>query len=164
MAYGDRDGVGVLVPKWAGTSGNFSTTTRPTADTVDSWLNEISTILDIALSMVGFETPIVNADVTPALDSFVNAEVASMVEGVNGSGKFGPQAAKRGKSRFNIVAEAVSSFVDEFKLGMERLGAERSFDVTSGLSGRLTSNSGKESFPLFQRDGYGQGDWKDWDV
>jgi hypothetical protein len=158
MSYGSRAGVGALAPRWAGTDNDFANTTRPTPENVEEWLAQVSSILDIALNQAGFDTPIEDNSVTPALDAFINAEVAAMVEGVNGSGRFGPTAKKgaKARSRFDIITDDAADFVMKFAVGIERMGVDKSYDLTAGMGYRDTDKSGQETHPLFQRKAFGE--------
>ena len=166
MAYGSTAGVVALVPRWA-SGGSFDGTTRPTATHVTSWLSEVSTMLDIKLSELGFTVPITDADVTPMLDLFTNTEVAVMADGVNGSGKFGPTGMKKDKrgSRWHLIMEDVNAFLDEVAVGLERSGAARTSSTTTGVGYRDTDEQGDDTFPLRQRrefhDWSSQTNWDD---
>ena len=165
-SYGSTLGVAALVPKWAsgsGDSANFTTTTRPTLAQVESWIDSVSGMINSILAEAGFRVPVTDDDVKDSLDFFVNEEVASIAEGVNGNGRFGPTSKTLGKrGRFAILLDEVKMFVEANAAGFERLGASRSFDVTSGIAFRDTDNSGAVSAPIFQRTAFGNV-FKDWD-
>lgn len=112
MSYGSADGVAALTPRYVQNSGAFDATTRPTLASVETWLLQVSTMLDNILTRHGYAVPVGDAGVKPMLDAFVNEEVASMVEGVNGSGRFGPSAKTGGsRARFAVLLEDVNAFV-----------------------------------------------------
>jgi hypothetical protein len=94
--------------------------------------------------------------VKTALDHFVNEEVASLAEGVNGSGRFGPTSKSVGRQgRFALMLEDVKNFVEANKAGFERLGAVRIYDATSSIAYRDTDESGEAVAPLFERRAFG---------
>ena len=138
-----------LVPRYATTGGVFDTTTRPTLATVETQINQVSGLCNSMLAQAGFKTPITQADAKLALDIFVNEEVAAIVEGINGSGRFGPTTKDPGKSRFAIILDDLQSFIQSNAVGFENLGAERSKDTVS------IGYSDTEYEPLFTRDQYG---------
>ena len=164
-SYGSTADVATLVPRHANQSVIFDTTTRPTLATVEGQINQVSGILNSMLAEAGFDIPVSQADVKLALDLFVNQEVAAIVEGINGSGRFGPTTKQGGsKGRFTLILDDVKAFIEGNKVGFERMGASRSYDVTSGVGFRDTDEAGDETFPLFQRKAYGDEAFrKDWD-
>ena len=157
-SYGSIAGVQALVPNYNLTSG-----TRPTTAQAESWIDSVSGILNSILAEAGFTIPVTDDDVKDALDFFVNQEVASICEGVNGSGRFGPTSKAVGKQgRFSLMLEDVKAFVEGNKAGFERLGAVRSYDVTSSIAYRDTDESGEAVVPLFERKAFGNLD-REWD-
>ena len=122
MAYGSLDEVAAFVPRYADQFGNFTTTTRPTLVQVTAWLEQVSGILDAYLSSKGYATPITEANLLAALNLFTSEEVAAMVEGANGSGRFGPTAPnQRAQSRFAIIRMDVMNFIDSLLIGNETM-------------------------------------------
>lgn len=161
MAYGTAAGVAALAPRYAN-NGTFNSTTRPTAAHVTAWLSQVNSLLDTALAEFGFTVPITDGDITPMLDFFVNEEVAALVEGANGSGRFGPTDKKSsGRGRIAIMNDA-RDWVKANAAGLERMGASRSYSSLSGLGFRSEDERGNETFPLVQRDGF-SADWVNWD-
>ena len=162
-SYGDTSEIAALVPRRQGSGGFFDASTRPTLTQVESMANQVSALLNSILAQNGFAVPVTNADVVLMLDYFVNEEVAAIVEGVNGSGRFGSTAKSRGaRGRFALIVEDVEAFVKGNAIGMERLGATRTYDILAGMAYRDTDEGGDATFPLFQRDGFGNTD-TDWD-
>jgi len=159
-SYGTVAGVAALTPRYSGS--DFAATTRPALSTVESWIDEISAITNMILANVGFETPISQAQPKLMLDIFVNQEVAAMVEGVNGSGRFGPTAKKGIGNRFNIIFDDVKDFIDSIAIGIEREGATRTYDPIAGISFREDDEGGTSTAPIFQRSGFGNS-FIDWD-
>ncbi len=164
-SYGSAVGIAAFVPNYAST-GTFTTGTRPTLAQVEGWIDSVSGILNSILAEAGFTIPISNTvapDVVGALNLFVNEEVASFCEGVNGSGRFGPTSKAVGKQgRFSLMLEDVKAFVESNKAGFERLGAERAYDVTSSIAYRDTDESGEAVAPFFERKAFGD-TTREWD-
>jgi len=163
-SYGEASGVAVLVPKWTN-SGSFDGTTLPTITTVESQIDRISAFLNACLADEGFTIPVSQADVVMVLTEFVESEVASIVEGIHGSGRFGPTARSRkgsGGSRFHLIMREARDFISENTAGFERLGATRSYSDMANLDYRNVDESGRDTFPIFQRSGFGNS-FEDWD-
>lgn len=164
-SYGTPGGVSMLVPRYANKSGAFDDTTRPTYNNIITLLDQVSSVLNAQLAQNGFTIPITDADVTPMLALFVNEEVASIVEGINGMGRFAPRTRSGGGSRFRLITEDVANFIEANSIGIAGLGAARPEVLASGIGYRDTDEQGDDTFPLFQRKGYGDNDFqKDWDT
>lgn len=148
-SYGSTAGVAALTPRYANSSGLFDTTTRPTLLTVEAQIDEISGLANVILSQVGLTVPIAQADAKLALDIFVNEEVAAIVEGINGSGRFGPTTKEPGRSRFRIIMDDLQSFVSQQAQGFENLGVPSSKQTVS------IGFSAADYNPLFTRDQFG---------
>jgi hypothetical protein len=164
-SYGSTGGVAALTPRLANSSGVFDTTTTPTLLQVQTFLDEVSGMMNIMLAEHGFVTPVVQPDCVHALDLFVNQESAAMCEGVRGSGRFGPGVTRGNpKGRFTLMSQDVRDFLSNYAAGFERLGAARAHDLTSGVAFRDTAESGESTFPLFQRSAFGDDKYQqDWD-
>jgi hypothetical protein len=172
-SYGNTGDIAGIVPKWADVTGVFTTGTRPTLLQVELYCNQISALLNAMLAEAGFTIPVAQADAKLALDYFVDEEVAAIVEGVNGSGRFGPSSKAVGaKGRFALLVGDAQAFIASNRAGFERLGAARTFAATAGLAYRGTDNAGNDVHPLVSRGQYthqggGPGgpsnDFVDWD-
>jgi hypothetical protein len=153
--YSSPDDVAALTPRYANTSGVFDSTTRPTNATVTTLLAQIAAVIDSLLAAQGFSLPITQVTAKTALDLFVAQEVAAIVEGINGSGRFGPTAKTTGnRGRFALVFDDAKEFIEASAVGFERLGAARGYTPASGIGYRDTDVAGDETFPIFQRDGF----------
>jgi len=49
-SYGDLASIGALVPRYANASGTFDTTTRPTGSTVETQIDQVSSIINSLLA------------------------------------------------------------------------------------------------------------------
>lgn len=162
-SYGSVLGVEALVPRYTSPAGHFDSSTRPVLTQVEQWLDQISAILNGYLAQYGFTIPVTNTDAVNLLAMFVNQEVAAMVEGVNGSGRFGPTTKAPGKrGRFAVITEDAEAYIAANAVGLERLGAERTKDALAGLAYRATNEAGEDIAPIFQREAFGNV-FKDWD-
>ena len=163
-SYGSTSGVAVLVPRYANTSGIFDGTTRPVLATVEGLIDQVSGICNSMLATAGFSIPVDQSDCVLSLDFFVNQEVAAVVEGINGSGRFGPTTkSEGGKGRFALIMDDVKAFIESNAEGFERMGADRPYSVTDGMDYRGEDNRGNEITPIFQRDAFGN-TFDDWDA
>lgn len=153
-SYGTADEVAALTPQFA-TGGNFTTTTRPPVANVENWIDQVSSLLNTILAQEGFSIPVSQADAKRMLDLFVTQEVAAIVEGVNGRGRFGPSARGGSGSRFHMVMSDVRSFVAEFSVGLEELGVTRTTTQAENIAYRNLDESGEAVTPIFQRKGFG---------
>lgn len=157
-SYGDTGEIAALVPKFANTSGIFDTTTRPTLLQVESETDQVSAAVNMVLSEEGFSIPVTDTDAKLMLDGFVNKMVAEIVLGINGYGRFGPTGDKREGSRgkYLMIMEDVEAFVGKHAVGMERLGATRTYSLLDSVAYRDTDQSGDETHPIFQREAFGE--------
>jgi len=162
--YGTLAGVGSLVPLWSGDDHDFAATTNPAAATVTRLLEQISGVVNSVLAEHGFTTPIATpADVNAALDGFVDQEVAAIVAGLRGSGRFGASSKSLAKQGYmGMISKDVADFVELSKTGFEQLGSARSRDSAEGIGALTSDASGDEVVPLFQREAYGNV-VQDWD-
>jgi len=149
-SYGTAAGVVALTPRYGTTGGVFDATTRPTITTVEAQINQISGMANSILAKSGFVVPITQADAKLALTAFIEEEVAAIVEGINGSGRFGPTTKEPGRSRFRIIMDDLEQFIEANAKGFENLGAAR-----SGESVQIGYSDGDDLEPLFTRDQYG---------
>lgn len=121
-SYGSASDVAALVPRYVNASAAFDTTTRPTLATVESQINQISGLANSILATAGFVVPVSQADAKLALDVFINEEVATIVEGINGSGRFGPTSKEPGRSRFVLIMDDLKTFIEANRQGFVNLG------------------------------------------
>lgn len=155
-SYGTTKGVAAYVPRYADTLGDFSAVTRPTHDQVVVFIDQVSSILNAVLGQEGFVVPITHALVVDMLCLFVEEEVASIAEGINGSGRFGPTTGTKTRgSRYQMIFDDIQFFVEANAVGIERVGATRTTPVSEGIGFRDVSEKGNPTFPIFQRDSFG---------
>ena len=153
-----------MEPRYANSSTIFDGNTRPTLPQVESFTDQVSGVVNGMLAKYGFTIPVSEDDSKLALDLFVNMEVASIVEGVNGSGKFGPTTKKGGgKGRWAVLYEDVAEFIKAFAAGLEAMGATRTGATTlKGLAYMEQDNQGNDVFPMRVRQEFGN-TFKEWD-
>lgn len=138
-SYGSTGGVAALTPRYANGSGVYDGTTRPTLTQVESFIDQVSSLLNVMLSQKGFSTPITNATGLLMLAMFVNEEVAQICEGINGSGRFGPGQKQIGRSRYQLITADVQDFIATNADGIESVGATRTDTSTTQMTGGYIS-------------------------
>jgi len=163
-SYGSAEGVVALTPRYGNTDtpSVFDTSTKPTLAVVEVLIDQVSGVLNIILSQEGFTTPIAQADAKLALDGFVESEVASIAEGINGSGRFGPTLKKTGKSRHALIYKDAKEFIADNSTGFARLGVPQPNSTIQSIGFREFDEGGNAVVPIFQRDAYGK-TFEDWD-
>jgi hypothetical protein len=161
-SYGTAAQVAALAIRYT-TSGAFTTTSNPTLVTVEGWIDQVSANLNVALAGAGFAIPITQPDAKAALGSVVVEAVADLCHAANSAGRFYTERAlERGVSPMRVIRQEMSAWVEEQADGLELLGATRTRASTAGILSRDTDESGNDTFPIFQRDGFGNA-FKDWD-
>ena len=122
-SYSSLVSVASRTPRWANVSGTFDGTTNPTKTQVELFINEVSALLNVAMSESGFTIPIDQEDAKLLMDMFVAEEVASMVLGLHGSGRFADRGRKSDKSnRFTMIQNDVERFIRRNEYGFRKLG------------------------------------------
>lgn len=152
--YGTSAGVAALTPRYANGTADFATNDRPTKAQVETFLAQMSNLLDAIMADVGFTTPVTDADVISILTMFVQDEVAAIVEGINGSGRFGPTTKAPKKGRYQMIFDDIQAFVYETASGLERMGAARTGEIN--ILYRSTDEAGLTTSPLFARTDFGE--------
>ena len=153
--YGTSAGVAALTPRYASELyGDFAAEDRPSRTQVETFLTQVSNLLDVILADARFDTPVTDTEVVSMLTMFVQDEVASIAEGINGSGRFGPTTKGPQKSRYQMILTDIQTFVDETATGLENMGASRT--GTLPVLYRGTDESGETPTPIFQRKDFGE--------
>lgn len=160
-AYSSLAEIGALVPRRTNSTGVFDDTTRPTVQRLVTIVNQLSAEVDSILAQHGFDIPVTNASAKLVIDGFVSREAATMIEGINGAGRFGPSR-KTNNAPAQMIMEDIQNFVKMNAVGLQRLGATRTYSATAGIGYLDTDNSGDEVYPMFQREAFGNID-TDWD-
>jgi hypothetical protein len=161
-SYGSPSGVAALVPRYANGVGTFLTTDRPTLGQVIILIDEVSSLINGILAQQGFVIPVVQPDVKLSLDMFTNEEVASICEGINGSGRFGPTNKQPGKSRFSIIMTDVEDFILTHADGWEIIGVPRTHSTIGKIGFRDVDQSGESVTPIFERKAF-DNVFEEWD-
>ena len=139
MVYGSAEQVAALT-KHTNAKRQFDDTTRPTLAQVNDWLVQVSSILDLVLMANDQDPATVGPALFDTLAFFCTSEVAAMVEGVNGGGRFGWAAQNNREGSQERFAPAINK------------------DATTFLSGILKRAQGKQAGTvlLTRLDGWSQ--------
>lgn len=142
----------------------YTTATIPTLANVESWIDQVSAIMNSALAAQGFVIPVTQADSVLSIKSFIVEAVADLSHAANSAGRYYTDAAlQRGDSPMTGVRRSILTWVEMFANGLAELGAARSGETSMGDIGfRDTDNRGNATSPIFQRDGFGN-TFQDWD-
>lgn len=154
-AYGSVDGVAVQARRFTNAASTFDDSTHPSHEQVETWINEISSMVNTMLNNHNIDTPITDAELVTMLGSFVNSEVAAMVNGVNGAGRLGPSSKTVQQiGIYGAIQYDIQTFIDKNVVGIARMGATRESPVSRILT-RQFDEDGNETFPMFSRDSFG---------
>jgi hypothetical protein len=114
--------VGALTPRYLAT-GVFSTTTRPTLAQVEAWIDQVSGVLNLALSTVGFTVPITQADALLACKGVVAGFVADLAHYSNSAGRFySEKVLDKGVSPWSALYSEMADWVKAMQSGFIKLG------------------------------------------
>jgi hypothetical protein len=105
----------------------FTASTNPTLTTAETYIDEISAIVNVTLAEMGFTVPVSQADAKKAIGSMVNDLAADMASASNSAGRFFTERALNGGlSVMAQVRKDVREWVQASANGLEALGAVRS--------------------------------------
>lgn len=154
-SYGSVAGVAALAGIWT-TDGSFDATTRPTSTIVESWIDNVSGIVNALLAEAGFGIPISQTDSVLMLDAFVEETVADLCHYANGAGRFySDRAIERGYSTMQIITRDFAFWLESHAVGLENLGATRTTSKVGAIGYRDSDEDGNDVDPLFTRRGFG---------
>lgn len=133
MAYGNAAGVASHTRAWtdnglfvdpdenAGIKGTPTTLTE-----VDTWLSQVSQMVDVALAGLGFTVPVTVTTVTPVIASKVETAVADLVKLSHGKGRlFSERIQGAGKSGEAVIESEIVTWASSKALGFEAMGVPR---------------------------------------
>ena len=154
-AYGESSDVAALVSRYRDKSvsapPDFGAATNPNKGVVENLINQVSAMLNAQLRALGFTTPLTTDEGTEMMVLFVSQEVASIVEGINGSGRFGPSA-KNQQARFQLIAQDTKGYLESIAPGLQELGETRARSGLQGIAHQTDETTGEPFDPIFARD------------
>lgn len=167
-SYGTVAGVAALAHTWT-TDDTFADAdayqdgTNPTQTTVESWINQVSAMLNTALAKYGFVVPITTARGVLVASAIVEQLVADLAAYANSKGRFLTEKFRdSGLSIWRAIRSDLDIWVLEYAPGLEQDGAERSASNVDEIGFRSTNEQGDATFPIFQREAFGNV-FRDWD-
>ena len=151
-SYGSVTGVAALSRRWTNESETFDLTTTPTLAQVESWIDQISSVINVTMAGCRYVTlPITQVTAVNMFGLYVNQMAADMVEGSHDLGRLGPTALTNQqtgsvRSMWKVVAGEVAQFIKDQCDAFEYLGIPR--EAVSSAKGRLNSST------IIRVDGY----------
>jgi hypothetical protein len=161
-SYGTVAQVAALTRRYTD-GGSYDGTTNPNLVTIEGWLDSWSAQMNVYLAGAGFAIPVAQADAKAAIAEVVVEAVTDLCHSANSAGRFFSQRAlENGISASKVLRKEMADWVEAQADGLELLGATRTRASTAGILYRDSDNSGDATFPIFQRDGFGNR-FEDWD-
>lgn len=162
-SYGTAAGVAAYAGVFT-ISGSFTTATKPTLAQVESWIDQVSALLNTALAKRGFTVPLTQADAVLAAKSIVEQLTSDLASAANTSGRFfSDRNLDRGVSNWNIIRNDISAWVEEYASGLEELGVSRGSPEATEIGFRSSDAGGNATNPIFQRKQFGN-EFTNWDT
>lgn len=158
MAYGSTDGVAAFARTWTD-NGSFTDPagddagTNPTLTQVDTWLEAVSVMVDLALGSEGFTVPVVQESAVKAIGEIVNALVSDLVHASNSSGRFFTERVlETGKGALAIINADILAWVVAHTDGLVAMGVPHAVDEgdQGGFSVQMT-RAGRTTTEEFAR-------------
>lgn len=161
-SYGSAAGVAALTPRFTA-DGIFDLETRPTLAQVESWIDQVSGVLNLLLAEQGIAIPVTQADAAQALAILVNQSVADLVLAANSSGRFyTDRALQSARSPLLIIQDELTNWIQAHAQGLAAMGAAMQPQGGRAILTRESDNSGESVPPLFERRGFGETP-REWD-
>ena len=160
-SYGSPDEVAALVARYT-TSGVFDDSSRPTLTQVERFIDRISGLANTYLAEEGFTVPITQTDAKMALDELVTQAVIELCHIANSAGRFFTDRRLKRQSPLRVIREEIAAWVAEHASGLENLGAARGTSFAEQIGFRDTDESGDDTFPIMQREAFGN-KFTEWD-
>lgn len=165
--YGSASGVAALAGVWTRSSEfvdpvayNYDydiaadAGTTPTLAQVETWLVQLSAMMDIALKDAGFITPITATEPKAAIDLIVETLVADLVAYRNQSGRFySDKAIESGYNPMKIIQNDIVDWVTTNAGGIDSPRVE--------VPGNKIVFKRSNNAPIFQREAFGNV-FEDW--
>jgi hypothetical protein len=126
-SYGTADGVSVRCGQYVDdTLGVFTTTTHPTKAQAETFINQLSGVMNTALSKAGFSIPVSQSDAVQAITGIVEEYAADLVLATGMQGRFYSESFVRsGMNRMAFISKEINEWVIAAADGLENMGAPR---------------------------------------
>lgn len=160
-SYGSVDKVAALTGMWTRGGEFFDATvsvaaTQPPLTDVETWIDQLSAILNIALAEEGFVIPVTQDDAVLAIEAMLMPLVADLVQYANQAGRFYTERALQSSTTpLQKITNEIAAWVNMSVGGLEALGASKNASPSGEFGFRDVDERGNETFPIFQRDSFG---------
>jgi len=149
-SYGRASDVAALCRVYTN-NGTFDATTVPTIENVESFIDQISALVNTALAAQGFTVPVTQADAEQACKSLVVQIVSDLAHASNSAGRFfSERALQGGLSIMATIRKDIADWVADNATGFTELGATRRVDSQNTIA----VNDSEYAY-LFTRDQFG---------
>jgi hypothetical protein len=111
----------------------FNSTTRPTGDEVEKFIDRASSYLNVSLSTAGLQSPVTNSTAKLICDDWVVQLASEYVELTQRGVGYNQEEGAR-YSLFSNLRKKADEFVGENRLGLARLGVTVTHELSEGLS------------------------------
>lgn len=159
-SYGTPEGVAALAMTWTSDGEWLDATiyvdaTNPSLETVITWIDQVSAMLNTALENQGFQTPLTVPRSILAASHIVEGIVSDLARYVNQKGRFfSDKFAASGVSLWQTIRNDLKEWALEYAPGLESDGNPRP-NTSIKIGVRSHDENGNEMFPIFQRDAFG---------
>lgn len=150
-SYGTPEGVAAYVGVYT-LNGAFTTDTQPTLATVVRWIDQVSDVVNVALSDAGFTPPIANAVAFAAISMWVEQLVADLVHAANSKGRL---ITKSGSINYSQIDEDILAWVRLRAIGFVNLGVPRTQGTIGVIATRDVDATGEPAEFIFSRSDFG---------
>jgi len=153
MPYGSAEGVAAFARSWTD-NGEFLDPdvyiegTNPTLTQVETWLEAVSVMVDLALGSEGFTVPVTQESAIKALHQIVNTLVADLCHAANSSGRFFTERVlESGKSSMAIINADILAWVKAHTDGLIAMGVPHTINEgdQGAFSVQMTRNGASSS-------------------
>lgn len=162
--YGDANNVAAKCSMWTNTSGLFDETTAPKKSQVENWIEQLSSVADLALRQYGFtSTPVTDPTAIGMLSFLIEGLAADLVHDSHRTGRFySERAIKIGKNVQMTIGSEILAWVGGNVEGLVILDLERE-EIAEGIGFKDTNEAGDELFPIFHREAF-DNVFENWDT
>lgn len=133
-SYGTADGVAVRCGQYVDPLiGLFTVDTHPKKAQVETFINQLSGVMNTALSKAGFTVPLVQSDSVLAVTGIIEEYAADLVLATGMQGRFyAEKFLNSGMNRMAFISKEINEWVISAADGLENMGAAR--DAEGGAS------------------------------
>jgi hypothetical protein len=136
--------------------GKFDASSNPARTQVESFVDQVSALVNVSLAAQGFAVPVTNATAKRAIDSIVNQLVSDLAHAANSSGRFFTERSLTGGlSIWAQIRRDIEDWVVQSAGGFSALGVSRQTESQLTVGFRDGDDNGDPVSPLFGRDQYG---------